>query len=274
MYVLRCATLVAGAALTVLPGFGLPHALSMLGASFLLPVLACAGVFRRFCLPKPRGLRRLRYRVRRYLRYTAFLTAPFLIDALTVMTERMAYTAVLPPQQAAEYFVWADIARLYVNLVGVLYTFEALPELLSERLLEQDASARVRMTIIAVVATAAALLGLVLYVTAHTNFPELVMGQKPVQANVWEISSLYLGMLLWAGRIQLLGMYLQKSRRVSTHAMLSASCFLIHCCILLGAYASSATMQLLYYVPLLSNGLCITGYLLTCKVQGKKFGYV
>lgn len=270
MYLLRATLLVAGAGVAVTRGsaFTVGEAFGVLAASFHLPaVFGLVALRMRPLISGAFGRHAWRHAVT-YLRYTVFLTIPFLIDAGTIFVERTVYAAFVAPDRIAEYFVWSDLVRFYLNLVGLLYAFEVLPELLARnRQLtsaeHQRAKALSRFRVMLLVTAIAG--GLAVAMIVHIVAPQIILGNKESEASITEFLSIIFGSLLWMIRTQILSIKFQKNRQVSLHAIIATVCFVIFGVLILIAKQFGVIDKLFYYMIIISNAGAMIFYILFVK---------
>lgn len=269
MYVLRSAALMAGAAFALIraPELEVAEALGALSLSFLIP--ASLGALLAKFRPMIAGARsrNMARRVVQYLRYTVFLTIPFLLDSVTIYIERNLYVAHVPAGPAAEYFVWADLARYYFTLMGVLYAFEVLPDLLAR---DTGGPRRARFTVSSVIFGLAVICGLSLGIVVRTFEPGLVLGAKQSYADAYQFLCILLGAVLWMVRTQVLGIFFQARRQTHVHSLLAVICLSVFATLIAAAWAAGGVAEYFYFLVPVANLASLVLYLLYRMTPGAR----
>lgn len=275
MYSLRSAALCAGAGVAVARGtsFTAVEAFAVLAISFYVPL--AYGLSAENVQPMFNGLlsRRARRHITSYLRYTVFLTIPYLLDSATLSIERAAYAVLVAPGRVAEYFVWADLSRYYLNLVAVLYAFEVLPELLARSRTLSVAEQRDRRAFLASrskLLVAAVVGGIAVALTTHFAAPRVVLGQKQPYANFAEFISIIAGVLLWMLRTQILAIHFQMRRTVYVHSVLAIICVVMFIVVMYVFYLFGSVERHFYFFVPLANALSIMLYIVYAAVKSAR----
>lgn len=261
IYVLRSAALTVGAAFAVIRGSELDvsEALGALSLSFLVPALL--GVCLSDIRPMMAGTlaQKMWRRVSLYLRYTLFLAIPFALDSVTIYVERHLYAVYVPPGPAAEYFIWADLSRYYFTLMGVLYSFEVLPDVLAHRhrrgrLWRRHAASSATFIL-------AVLCGLFLGIMVKTFEPGLVLGSKQSYADIYQFLCIPLGAIFWMARTQVLGMFFQMKRQTYLHSLLAVICLAVFGALAAAAWAAGTLPVYFYFLVPAANLVSLALYL-------------